>query len=115
MWARVCGALAGVWLMAAPSVLGYSGAARVSDLIAGPLAVSAAVIAMSQVTRPIRWATLPLGVWVVVAPWLLGAPAEARVSGLLAGVLLIGVALVRGQVRERFGGGWAALWRREEA
>jgi len=115
MWARVCGALAGIWLMAAPSVLGYGGAGRVSDLIAGPLAVSAAVIAMSQVTRPIRWVTLPLGAWVVVAPWLLGAPAPARVSGLLAGVLLSGVALVRGQVRERFGGGWAALWRREEA
>jgi len=83
MWARVCGALAGIWLMAAPSVLGYGGAGRVSDLIAGPLAVSAAVIAMSQVTRPIRWVTLPLGAWVVVAPWLLGAPAPARVSGLL--------------------------------
>jgi hypothetical protein len=101
--------------MAAPSVLGYGGAARVSDLIAGPLAVSAAVIAMSQVTRPIRWAALPLGAWVVIAPWLLDAPAKARVSGLLAGVLLIGVALVRGQVHERFGGGWAALWRRGEA
>jgi hypothetical protein len=115
MWARVCGALAGVWLMVAPSVLGYGGAARVSDLVAGPIAVSASVIAMSQVTRPVRWATLPVGAWVIVAAWLLDAPAEARVGGMLAGVMLIGVALVRGRVRERFGGGWTALWRRGDA
>ena len=115
MWARALGALTGVWLMAAPSVLGYGGAARVSDLVVGPIAASASIIAVSEVTRSFRWATLPLGGWIVVAPWLLGAPAAARVSGLVIGVLLAGVALVRGRLRERFGGGWAALWRRGDA
>ena len=115
MWARVLGALAGLWLMAAPSVLGYGGAARVSDLIVGPLGVSAAIIAMSEVTRAVRWATLPLGAWAVMAPWLLGAPAGARLSDLVAGALLVVVAFVPGRLRARFGGGWAVLWRRERA
>jgi hypothetical protein len=115
MWARALGALAGVWLMAAPSTLGYGGAARVSDLIVGPIAASVSIIAISEVTRPVRWATLPLGGWIIVAPWLLGAPAAARVSGLATGALLVGVALVRGRLRERFGGGWAGLWRRSDA
>ena len=111
MWGRALGALAGVWLMAAPSILGYGGAARVSDLIAGPIAAGASIIAVSGVTRPVRWATLPLGWWIIVAPWLLGAQIAARVSGLVTGALLMGVALVRGRLRERFGGGWVGLWR----
>jgi hypothetical protein len=111
MWARALGALTGLWLMAAPSILHYGAGARVSDLIVGPMAVSAAIVAMSEVTRAVRWATLPLGAWVVMAPWLLGAPNAARVSGVVAGTLLMAVALVRGRLRARFGGGWAVLWR----
>jgi len=110
VWPRVLGALTGVWLMAAPAVLGYGGAARISDLIVGPVAASAAIVALSEVTRALRWATLPLGAWVIVAPWLLGAPAAARVSGFVAGAVLMAVAPVRGRLRERLGGGWRVLW-----
>jgi len=114
MWARVMGALAGIWLMAAPSVLGYAGAARISDLVVGPIAASLAIVAMSQVTRPVRWATVPLGLWAILSPWLLGAPA-ARVSGLAAGVLLAATAFVAGRRTARFGGGWRSLWRPSDA
>ena len=109
MWARVAGTLAGIWLMAAPSVLGYAGAARISDLIVGPIAASLSIVAMSEVTRAVRWATVPLGLWAIVSPWLLGAPAAARVSGLAAGVVLAATALVAARRTARFGGGWRAL------
>ena len=110
MWARVAGALAGIWLMAAPSVLGYAGAARISDLIVGPIAASLSIVAMSQVTRSVRWATVPLGFWAIVSPWVLGAPAAARVSGLVAGVVLLATPWVAGRRTARFGGGWRSLW-----
>jgi hypothetical protein len=111
MWARVAASLAGVWLMAAPSALGYAGAARISDLIVGPIAASVAIVAMSEVTRAVRWATLPLGCWAIVSPWLLGSPPAARVSGLVAGAVLAASALARGRRSAQFGGGWRALRR----
>jgi hypothetical protein len=37
MWAQVANAFLGIWLMAAPTVLEYDGAARINDLIAGRL------------------------------------------------------------------------------
>jgi hypothetical protein len=115
MWARVAGALAGIWLMASPSALGFAGATRVSDLIVGPLAASAAIIAASEVTRAVRWAGVPLGAWTIVAPWLLGGSSGAGLSGVITGAVLIAAALVPGSRSARFGGGWPSLWRAEDA
>ncbi|HLT46676.1 MAG TPA: SPW repeat protein [Rubricoccaceae bacterium] len=113
MWAQVVNALLGVWLMAAPAVLGYGAPAAVNDRIVGPVAASFAVIAWWQATRPARWVNLPLGLWLIAAPFVLGYGATAPlVNSLAVGAALAALSLVRGTVDKRFGGGWRAVWGR---
>jgi len=103
-WNLAAGAAMGLWLMAAPSVLGAGGRAADSDRIAGALAVTAAVIAMAEVTRAARFANVLLGAWTAAAPWLLeGASAAGRWNGLVADVLMAGLAFRRGRVSEKYG------------
>lgn len=110
MWARILNALLGVWLMAAPAVLGYGGAAAINDRIVGPLGASFAIIAIAGVTRPVRRVNAVLGFWLLVAPWLLGYPNVAAVNSMLVGIAAFGLSFVRGTVKDEFGGGWSVLW-----
>ncbi|CAN5373025.1 MAG: SPW repeat domain-containing protein [Pyrinomonadaceae bacterium] len=61
MWPRIINIALGVWLMAAPAVIGDAGAARTNDVIVGALAASLALIAISEAARPARWAGFALG------------------------------------------------------
>ena len=74
-------ALAGIWLMMSPAVLGYADPARANDRIIGPIVASLATIAMWEVSRPLRWVNVVLGAWLLVAPWLLG-----HIRPLVAGI-----------------------------
>src|SRR5690242_20603609 len=105
MWAQVMNALLGIWLMAAPAVLHYAGGASVNDRIVGPLATACAIIAISEVTRPVRWVNAALGLWLVVAPWILGAPYVVVLNSTVVGLLMALCASVRGKITQRFGGG----------
>jgi hypothetical protein len=111
MWAQILNVLLGLWLMAAPAVLGYGGAAADNDRVVGPIAATFAAIAISEATRGVRLAVLPLGLWMLVGPWLLGGPAPAIANGLLVGLALIGFSLVRGRFTATYAGGWMALLR----
>jgi hypothetical protein len=111
MWAQIIGAALGLWLMAAPDMLGYGGIAADNDHVVGPLAVSFAVIAIWQVTRPARWLNLFLGAWLVIAPWVLGHERGALINSMITGLLLMAFAAVRGKAEaHRYGGGWSVLW-----
>ena len=109
MWAQLINALLGVWLTAAPAVLGYIGPARTNDRILGPLAAGAALIAIWETTRPVRWINALLGLWLPLAPWMLGYRGIAFGNSTMVGVLLLVCASVRGERRQRDGGGWASL------
>jgi hypothetical protein len=111
MWPQIINAAVGIWLMAAPAVLGYGNPAQTNDRIAGPLAAAFAVIAVSEITRPVRWANLPIGLWLLIAPWVLGYPLAAAANSIIAGVILIVCARLGGGVTGQFGGGWSALWK----
>lgn len=112
MWTQIVNALLGLWLMAAPAVLAYGSAAQTNDRIAGPLAVTFAVVAIWEATRSVRWGNLLLGLWLVLAPWVLDYGATAStLNSIIVGVLLAALACVRGSVEHRFGGGWSVLWR----
>ena len=111
MWAQFINMMLGIWLMAAPTIFGYVGPARTNARIVGPLAVSCAVIALWEVTRPLRWGNPALGLWLLVAPWIFTDTWGALFNSSLVGLLLMAFALVRGQAEpQRFGGGWSALW-----
>lgn len=112
MWAQLAAALLGVWLMAAPAVLGYGGIAATNDRIVGPLVVSFGVVAASEVTRPLRWVLLPLGLWAAAAPWLLGyADVAPTLNGVATGLAIAALAFVPGTISQRYGRGWSAVWR----
>ena len=110
MWARLLNAALGIWLMAAPAVLGYGAPAQTADRIVGPVAASFAIIAISEVTRALRHVNLLLGAWLLLAPWLIGYAVVPTVNSLLVGAAMIALSRVRGPGQEEFGGGWLKLW-----
>lgn len=110
MWAQIVNAALGIWLMAAPAVLGYGDPALVNDRIVGPVAATFAIVAWWGVTRPLRWVNLPLGVWLVIAPWLLGyGEVAAIINSMAVGLVMAACAMVKGTVEHRYGGGWSAV------
>ncbi len=110
VWARIGSTLVGIWLMAAPALLGYGAPAEINDRIAGPVAATFAIIAISGVTRPLRRVNTATGLWLLVAPWLLGYGGGVQtLNDMVAGALLLLFSLVKGTVDSRFGGGWSAL------
>lgn len=109
MVAQIAAMATGLWLTAAPWILGYGGAAAVSDRVVGPLAVTFAMIALSESTRSVRWANLPLGIWLCMAPWMLGFPAPAAASSLGCGLLISALSVFRGRLTHSLGGRWKAL------
>jgi hypothetical protein len=103
-WTLLVSAALGVWLMAAPAVLGVRGPAANSHYLTGALVTTWAVIAFGEVARPARLLNIPMGLWIVAAPWLLsGATDVARSTGLLIGVSLIVLSVRRGRITEQFG------------
>ncbi len=111
MWAQIINAALGIWLMAAPAVLGYGAPASDNDWIFGPVIATFAIIAWWEATRPVaRW-NLPLGLWLLLAPWVLGYAATAAIVNSMVVGLLVAVPSTRtGQVKKSYGGGWSVLW-----
>lgn len=109
-WSRLLNAALGVWLMAAPAVLGYGAPASTNDRLIGPLAASLAIIALWEATRPVRQANTLLGAWLVIAPLILGYATAPAVNSVLVGLAMVGLSRVRGEVTGRYGGGWSVLW-----
>jgi hypothetical protein len=103
-WTLIASTAVGVWLMAAPAVLGTTGGAADSDHLVGALAVCVAVIAMAEVGRALRFVNVAFGAWLVVAPLLLdGGAMDYTVSSIVSGAALIALAVPRGAVQERYG------------
>jgi uncharacterized membrane protein len=103
-WNLVLCAVLGVWLMAAPSVLGSEGAAAGNDQLVGALVITFAVIGFGEAARGARWINVPLGAWLVVAPWILsGGCMSARWSDMATGAAVVLLSLRRGPVKSRFG------------
>ena len=111
MWAQIINALLGIWLMAAPAVLGVSDAATTNDRIVGPIVAAFATVAAWEVTRPLRWVNLPLGLWLVLAPWVLGYGTASTANSMVVGAVIVALSLVKGKIGTRYGGGWRTVLR----
>jgi hypothetical protein len=101
----------GVWLMAAPALLGLGQPATDVLHIIGPIAASVGFVAASEVTRGLRWLNVLTGVALVVTPLALSFAPTALLVSLCTGLALIGLAFRGGRTATRFGGGWRALFR----
>lgn len=111
MWFRAANVAVGVWLMAAPAVLGYGQPAADFHRTMGPVAAAVAIIAMAEVTRPFRWVNVAVGLALLLIPWVEGYSGAALANSLLCGAAIVGLASLRGRVTKRVGGGWRSLWR----
>ena len=110
MWSQILNTAIGIWLTAAPGVLGYDRPAADNEHIIGPLVATFACIAIWEATRSMRWVNLPLGLWLIAAPWILGHPTNATVNNVICGMAVATFSCLGGEVAQRFGGGWSALW-----
>lgn len=112
MWAHVITAAIGIWLMAAPAVLGFVGTpAEYSYRIAGPLIATFSICAWWQVLRGLRRVNTPAGVWLALAPLFVDHTLWAAVTSVACGIAVALLSLVEGERTERYGGGWTVLWK----
>jgi len=112
VWAHVINCFVGVWLMAAPGVLGYGEPASTSDRVVGPFIATFACVAIAEYSRGCRPAVLPLALWLLIAPWILSYPLDATVNSMATGAAAGGLALVPGRVKRSYGAGWTGLFRK---
>lgn len=99
----VCACL-GLWLMAAPTVLGSTGAAAANDQLLGALVITFAAIGFGEAPRAARLVNVPLGAWLLVAPWIFsGGSTSAQWNDMAIGTAVILLSLRRGRVEGRFG------------
>ena len=103
-WNLLVSAGLGVWLMIAPFAFGSTGTAAHSDHLIGALIVTAAVIALADVGRAVRFINVLFGALIVIAPWVLGgATPGARWNDLVIGVLVIVLSFPRGKIGDLYG------------
>ncbi|MDX5437727.1 MAG: SPW repeat protein, partial [Pontibacter sp.] len=95
----------GIWITAAPSVLGYpTGTITDNGNIVGALVVTFAVIAMSEVLRPVRFIFILFGAWLIAAPWVLGTDNTAVMwNSIASGAALILLSFPKGKVEDKRG------------
>lgn len=94
----------GIWVMAAPGVLGYAGTMADNSHLVGALIVTFAIISMSEVARPLRFLHILFGLWLMAAPWILGTEQNIIIwNGVLSGVVLIPLTFHRGKIEDQRG------------
>ena len=115
MYAQLAAFLLGVWLTAAPDVLGFGDPAAVERPHRRPAGRHVAADrrvpgdAAGAVGQPAA-----RGRGCSLAPWVLGYAAWPETAKSVAVGLGVAGLARSGGGPERFGGGWSALWRRTE-
>lgn len=94
----------GVWVMASPQVLGFSGSIANSSNIVGALIITFAVIAMSEVARPVRYINILFGLWLIAAPFIFSTEGDLPMwNGIIAGAVIIAVCFPKGKIEDKRG------------
>lgn len=107
---RLAAVAVGVWLVAAPSVLGYDTPASAVDRIVGPIGGGVAFVALWEAARPLRRVNVVTGAVLVLAPLLGYDDVWAVVNSIACGALFVVSAFSPSHLQHRFGGGWSAVW-----
>lgn len=104
-WNLAVSVALGLWLMAAPVVLGNVGMSANNNHIIGALVVTFAFIGFSEAGRGARWLNLLMGTWIVIAPNILsGSNSASWWNDVAIGLAVILLTFRKGRVEERFGG-----------
>lgn len=113
MWAQVINIFLGLAVMLLPGLLGFNQAASNNNYIVGPLVITFALVAITDVGRNARLFNIPAGFWLMAGPLIQGFSNTVRLTDMLLGILIIIFSLYKGNVTQRFGGGWRSLWQKE--
>jgi hypothetical protein len=106
-WTLAASAILGVSLMFSRLIFGTMPPMANSDHLVGALIFTAAVIAMDEAARALRFINVAFGLWLVAAPWFLsGATSVASWAGVVVGVAVILLSLPRGQRSDEHYGSW---------
>ncbi|WP_149193169.1 vitamin K epoxide reductase family protein [Luteimonas suaedae] len=98
----------GIWLMCTRLTIGSDAPMANAEHLIGALAITVAVIALTEVARPVRLLNIGLGAALLVVPFAYDAAPAPLWSSLVCGIALIALSLRRGPVRQRYGA-WSRL------
>jgi hypothetical protein len=103
----------GIWLTAAPAVLGFGEPAQALGRIVGPILASLGAIAAFDLTRALRWAAIPTGVLaacIALVPPFVSWPAAA--STVVTAALVVWLTFATPPSRGAYGSGTEAAGER---
>jgi len=116
MWARIINALAGLWVMIAPGWLDFHKTAANNNYITGPLVVTAAIVAMWEVNRGVRYFNVVAGGWLILSGLLFASgDMTIVIANAVAGICILLCAFVKGKITKDYGGGWGILFRKRSS
>jgi hypothetical protein len=103
--------LVGLFLMAAPALLGCAGVDDAADnhRAVGPVVVAIAFLAIFPITRLVRWGNAGPGLWLLGSPLLVDGPRAATVVSLLCGAAVLALFWIEKADQSDYGGGWDTL------
>ena len=96
IWAHFLNIALGVWMIAAPLLMGYTGETLMmaSDVAAGGLVALGSALALSWRAALIRWGVAAVAVWIMAAPLVFWTEsAAAYLNGTLTGAAIFGLAV----------------------
>jgi SPW repeat len=87
----------GLWLIAAPFVLGYARGDRIwNDVVCGVIvtAVGALALVRDRDSPALTWVNAAVGMWLILAAYVLAASATAAWSDVVVGLTIFMLALL---------------------
>ena len=107
---QMAAVIGGLWLMAAPAVLGYVDTTA-EDLhrTVGPMIATFGAIALWAVARDLRWANLALVAVVAAGPLFGGHPGAATVVAFVTAFVIAAATPFGGEDTQRRGRGWRGI------
>jgi len=113
MWAKFINIILGLWLIAAPSWLGYAPIASDNGHIIGPILITFSTISIWEATDNVRKWNYPFALWLLIAPFVLGYDSSyAMASDIVVGAAVITLSSIKAKIKNRYGGGWSSLWKK---
>ena len=94
----------GLWTMASPDILVFSGTIADSSHITGALVFTFGIISMSEVARPVRFINILFGLWLAAAPFIFSGNGDTVMwNGIVCGVALILLCFPKGKIEDQRG------------
>ena len=109
MWAQIFNMFLGLLVMVAPGIWDFPKDAGNNNYIVGPLIITFAMVAITDVGRNLRWVNIVCGIWLMLSPYVLGYGGEPFFINTVTSIGIIILSLIKGTVKNSFGGGWRSL------